>query len=508
MKQRLGLWTLVSIGVGSMIASGIYAMPAAMAAVAGPSLILAGILAGIIVIFQALPYAELGSTFHLEGGPYAFPRLAMGNSTGFLIGWSYFVNAFIGTAAIIDIFVVYLGFYIPDLSVGNTLTPLGIAIAVIVLWVFTIINILGVKWGGLYSIITTIGKLIALLIFVVVGFFYFKGGNFSPFFTYGFTGLSLAIPLFYWSYTGFETIVVPTGEVKNPSKTIPLAMIIAVIIAISTYFIVMVVFTGMISWEGLNIGFKNWKSFSSLSSPLADVSKGLGLFSLAAIVTIGAMVATGGAGGNWVLIQGRMPYAMAKDKLFWKLLGKTNSRFDTPANSLIFSSILTTIIMITIPNFPSVALIASFTAVFSYGSAILSVLILRKTKPNVKRSFKLPVARTFCVTGFILSTWLIYWASWPWTLVGSVFIIAGYLFYALLKGKKEWRRSFWVPIYLFGISLVSFIGDPTFSYNNILEISPLGIIKTPYDLVVLAIFAMIMFYIIYKKNTDNYELKN
>jgi amino acid transporter len=501
-NKKIGLWTLVSIGVGGMIGSGIFAMPAAIAAVAGPALVLAVIFAGLIVVFQALPYAELGSAFPLEGGPYAFPRLAMGDTTGFLIGWGYYVNAFVGTAAIINVFVNYLGFYIPGLSVHNNLTLIGTVIAIAIVWVFTLINVLGVKWGGLYSIITTIGKIIPIIIFVVIGFFYFNLDNFTPFMPYGFTGFALGIPLFFWAYTGFETVVVPTGEVKNPSKTIPLAMMLTLLITILVYLLVVIVFTGMVNWEALNISLNNWKAFDSIASPLAAVPKSLGLTALAVIATIGAILATGGAGGVWVLIQGRMPFAMAKDKLFWSAMSKVSPRFETPSNSLIFSSILTTIVIIAIPNFPSIALIASITAVFSYGSAILSVLILRKTKSDTKRYFRIPCIKVFCLVGFILSTFLIYWASWPWTFVGTLLINAGYIIYLFIRkgNKSSLKRSLWVPVYLLSISFISLIGDPIFTFNNILPIKPLGIIRSPYDLIALSVLAVLIFTWIYKIN--------
>ena len=161
---------------------------------------------------------------------------------------------------------VYLGYFFPGLAEGATLTPLGVSLAVIILWIFTIINILGVKWGGLYAIVTTIGKLIPLLIFVLVGFMYFKGANFSPFIPFGLTGLTLSITLFFWSYTGFEAIVVPSEEIKNPSRTIPLSMILTILITIFVYMVIAIAFVGMINWKFLGIASQNWAAISEISS--------------------------------------------------------------------------------------------------------------------------------------------------------------------------------------------------------------------------------------------------
>lgn len=501
LKREIGLFTLISIGVGGIIGSGIFALPAAMAAVAGPSLVMAILISGIITLFLGIAYAELGAAFPLAGGTYALPRLALGDFGGFLMGWGYFLYLFIGTAAIIDIFVVYLGFYFPGLAVGETLTPVGITVAVALLWIFTIINIFGVKWGGLYSVITTVGKVLPLVAFGLIGIFYFQKGNFEPFMPFGFMGVTLAVTLFFWSYTGFEAIVMTAEEVKKPHRTIPLAMLLSVLFTIVIYTFLAAIFVGMINWGGLGLKVGDWAGIGKFSSSLSSVAQGMNLPFLAALATIGAIIATGGASGSWVLIQGRLPFAMARDKLFWAPLGKIHDKYKTPAASLIFTSVLTTIILIAIPNFPSVALIASVTAVVPYAAAVLAVPILRKTRADVNRPFKLPCQFVITMIGFILSTYLIYWASWPWNVVGSLLMLTGYVAYLFVKKRKfEARRNSWIPVYLFGIMLVAFVGDPTFVFNNFTGYVPKGILKMPCDLIVLAIFAFFIYLWAYRSN--------
>ena len=499
-KKHIGIYTLLGIGLGSIIGSGIFALPAAMGAVAGPGLILAIILAGFISIFFALAYAELGATYSIEGGPYAFPRLAMGNFIGFLMGWGYFIYLFVGTAAIIDIFVVYLGFYIPGLAVGGTLTPTGIAIALVFLWAFTYVNIKGVKYGGIYSLVTTIGKLIPLLLFFVVGLFFTKTTNFTPFVPFGITGVTLAVTMFFWSYTGFEAIVVPAEEIDKPHKTIPLAMILTMIISTVVYLLIAFVFVGMIDWSSIGLSFKGWGGLEALSAPLSDVSKGLNLGWLAAIATIGAIIATGGSGGTWVLIQGRMPHAMAKDNLFWKQMSHLHPKYGTPAKGLILSSVLSSIILIALPHFASVALIASVTVIVPYAAAMLALVILRKQNPDTNRPFKVPLVKFFSLIGFILATILVYWASWPWTLIGGLLLFTGYPASLFLKTERThpFRHSLWFPVYVIGIVIVSFIGDTKFCFKNFTGINPLGYLPMPYDMIVLAIFAIIIFFWAYR----------
>ncbi len=502
LKRDLGLTTLVALGVGSIIGSGMFAMPAVMGSVAGPALIIAIVLTGIVTTLLAISYAELGSAFPLSGGPYSLPRLALGDTGGFLMGWGYFLYAFVGTAAIIDIFVTYLAFWIPGLAVGETLTPVGITIAVIALWIFTSINVVGVKWGGLYSLVTTVGKIIPLIVFAAVGLSFLSGVNFVPLLPFGLTGITLAMAFEFWAFTGFESVVVPTEEVKNPEKTIPRAMLLTMGIVIVVYVLIAVAFVGMINWTGLGISAGDWGSIGNLTSPLSDIAQAAGLPILAIIATIGALISTAGSGGDWVLLQGRIPYAMAKDGLFWGPMDSVHHKWGTPHVALIFASILTMIIQIFIPNFPSVALIASITALVPYAAAVLSVPILRKTRPTVDRPFKLPMPIVITGLGFILATLLVYWASWPWTLIGAVLMLIGYPLYLTFKDKKfEFTRNLWILVYLVFIIVMSYVGDTNFIYENFLPISPLGLIPMPYDMIVVTIVAILIFAWAYKANT-------
>lgn len=510
LQRQLGLFALVAIGVGAIIGSGIFVLPAIMGGVAGPAFIISVILVGLIVLILGLAYAELGSAYPMEGGPYSLPRKAMGNSSGFVLGFGYFIYAFTGTAAIIDVFITYLGYYVPGLAVNSVLTPIGIGIALIAIAIFTIINILGIKFGSEYAIITTLGKLIPLALFVIIGLMFFNASNFSPFAIAGFGGIELAMALDFFAFTGFESVVVPEGEAKNPGKNIPRAMILSILIVVAVYLLISIAFTGMFSWSGAGLTVGSWTGIGGLSSPLATAGASVGLPILALIVVIGAIISTAGCGGDWVLLQARIPYAMAKNKLFWSKMGDVNSKYGTPAKALIFASVLTGITMILLPTFPSVALLASITTLVPYACAALALPILRKTDPKAKRPFRLPFGTFFAVAGFVLCTLLIYWASWPWTLIGCLLMLVAYPLYLLVEGNKkiELKRNMWLIVYLVGIVVISLLGDPTFTYNNFLPIGPMGILTSPYDAITVVVFSLVIFAWAYAVNVRHPPLKD
>jgi len=508
LKKELGLWSLVGLGVGGIIGSGIFGLIAAYGADAGPALTLAIVLVGIIMTILALIYAELGSRFPLTGGPYSIPRLALGNSAGYLVGWGYFIYAFTGTAAIIDVFVAYIGFYVPGLSTGLTLTNLGIGVALVALAVFTVINVLGVRWGGLFGMVTTVAKLIPLILFALVGLFYLNFGNFSPFMPSGWSGIAVAMALAVFMFTGFEAVVIPSGEVKNSSRTIPRAIIITMAVVVVVYVLIGIAFVGLINWSGLGMSVGDWSystGIGSLSSPLSDVAKGAGYGLLAAIITIGAVISTAGAGSDWVLFQGRIPYAMADDGLFPKPMDRVNGKYGTPALSIVFASVLTGIIQVLFPFFPNVVLLASITTLIPYAAASVSLAILRKNpRLGVADHFRLPGGMVFAFLGFVLSSVLIYWATWPLTLVGAILTLIGFPLYLFAKNKEmEWRRQAWFWVYVVGLTAISFLGDTNFVTSGVLSVAgPLGYVSMPYDLVVIAVFSALVFLWAYKANTN------
>jgi basic amino acid/polyamine antiporter, APA family len=443
LKREVGMLGLTAITVGGIIGSGIFALAATMGSVAGPAALIALLFLGGIVVLLALPYAELSAAFPITGGPYSLPRRALGDFGGFLIGWGYFLYAFIGTAAIIDVFVEYLGTYVGGLTFITSagainLTLLGVGVALVFLVFYTVLNIAGIKWGSAFAIVTTFSKLIPLLLFGVIGLLFLRVGNFTAFglTPFGWTGVAFAMSLGFFAFTGFEAASIPAEEVQNPKRTLPRATILSVGIVTAIYAVVALAFVGGMRWIPLGLSPGSWGSTGSLL--LNNLASAWGLPILATVVVVGAILSTLGAGGDWVLLQGRMPYAMAKDHLFFRSMAKVSPRFGTPAVALTFASVLTGAILIAIPSFPEVALIASITTLLPYGAAALALLVLRRTDPTAERPYRLPFALVLTPLAFVFATVLIYWASWPWTLVGVFLMLVGVPLYFLFT-KPEFR---------------------------------------------------------------------
>ncbi len=441
LKREVSMLGLTSITVGGIIGSGIFALAATMGSVAGPAAVVALALLGVVVILLALPYAELGAAFPTTGGPYSLPRRALGNFAGFLLGWGYFLYAFIGTAAIIDVFVEYLGTYWGALITVNSsgvlsITWLGVGIALVFLAGYTLLNVVGVKWGSIFAIVTTFSKIIPLVLFGLIGLLLLRLDNFSAFgfSPFGWTGIAFAMALGFFAFTGFEAASIPAEEVRDPKRSIPRATILSVGIVTLIYALVAVAFIGGIRWGALSISPGNWGGTGALL--LNNVADAWGLAILGTVVVAGAILSTLGAGGDWVLLQGRMPYAMAKDNLFLKSMARVSPRFGTPAVALVFASVLTGAVLVVLTNFPAVALLASITTLVPYAAASLALVVLRRTDAAAERPYRMPAAWVLAPVAFVAATILVYWASWPWTLIGVFAMLGGIPLYFLFTSPK------------------------------------------------------------------------
>ncbi len=493
LRRELGLLELVGVGVGGIVGSGIFMMPAAVAAESGPLSLVAWAIAGAAMTIIALTYAELGSTYPLTGGPYYFPRRAFGELIGFVVGWGYWVSCFVAVAAVTNAFINYLSFLVPGLAVGMKLTPLGLLAGVATIWLLTLLNVAGVKWGGLYAVVTTVLKVLPLLAFCILGLASLNAQNFLNVPPNWARGIGLGIALSVWAYMGFEDVTIPSEEVRRPKKDIPRSVIAIMATVTIVYLLVSAAFLGLIRWSELGFKEFSWSSLYNLSSPLSDVASAAGLEALSIAILIGAVISTGGCAGVWILGSGRIAFAMARDQLLPRFMSGIHTKFGTPHVGLIISSILSTVTLLAIPFFPAVALVGTLTAIIPYALAALSLVVLRGEE--VSRPFKLPAYKLLSFIGFAFATYIAYWSCWPWTLIGLLLIALGLPVYTSLRGFKGFKESYWLWIYLVGIALISLTGDPYFEYENPLPISVLGLLPYPLDLLACTLLSVVIFYL-------------
>lgn len=426
-KGKIGIWTATSLVVGNMIASGVFMLPATLAVYGGVSLI-GWLISGAGALCLALVFSWLSKLKpNATGGPYAYTRDGMGEFAGFLVAWGYWISVWCTNAAIAVAFVSYLTIFIPALS-NNPFLSVGTGLSAI--WFLTWINTKGVKEAGIVQVITTILKLAPLLVITIGGLFYLNMDHFIPFNVSSESDLSVitsATTLTLFAFLGLESATIPSGNIENPEKTIPRATIIGTLITTVIYFLGTVAVMGLIPPSELHLS----------QAPFADAAASIWGEGARYLVAGGAVISTFGALNGWILIQGQMPYAAARDKIFPAIFAK-ESKNGTPVMGIIISSILISILMSMnftrslADTFTFMILLTTLTVLLPYLFSIISLVMLEHKQQKLT-SFKLIIS----VLAFLYSMWAIIGSGEEIVYWGFILLMAGLPFYAWIQMKRK-----------------------------------------------------------------------
>jgi basic amino acid/polyamine antiporter, APA family len=429
-SKQIGLWTATSLVVGNMIASGLFMLPATLGIYGGISLI-GWIISGAGAICLALVFSWLSKLQPLAtGGPYAYTREGMGNFAAFLVAWGYWVSIWCTNAAITVAFVSYLSAFIPALG-SNPILSVGTGLAAI--WFLTWINAKGIREAGIVQVITTVLKIAPLLVITIGGLFYLNMDHFIPFNVSSQSNLSAitsTTTLTLFAFLGLECATIPSGSVKNPEKTISRATIIGTLLTTFIYMASTVAVMGLIPPSLLHVS----------QAPFADAAASIWGEEARYLVAGGAVISTFGALNGWILVQGQMPMAAARDHLFPHVFAKENKN-GTPALGLVISSVLISIL--TTMNFSNslaetykfAILIGTLTCLVAYLFSIIAFFIIDNKQPGIRWG-KMCIA----FLAFIYSMWAVIGAGEETVYWGFILLMAGLPFYAWIQIKqKTWR---------------------------------------------------------------------
>jgi amino acid transporter len=437
LKRELGLMAATAIVVGNCIGSGIFTSAASLAAASNPkTAIIAWIITSVGSLLIALSFASLGTAMPRTGGPIVYTRAAFGDFAGFLIAWTYWVGAWVGNAAIITAFMLYFTYFVP----GANTPVFAFLLTSGVLWFFTIINILGVKGAGRVSIITTVLKVSALIVFVVIAAMHFNPAMLNTVSkpeVSGMNTLPAAIAIALWAFVGIESATVPAGEIKNPERIIRKSTIYGTIVAAVIYLVVSVVGMGVLDQAVL----------AESEAPLADIiNAATGGTWGGNFIAAGAIVSALGASSGWILTTARSAFGASRDKLFPAIFGKIHPEYKTPVASLIISAVAANILLIlnyvgslnSAFNFMLLLATLAFLPAYAF-SAAADIILLKKHSPDfnlfnfLKNSF-------IALLAFIYSIYAIYGTGAKVVMYGFILMLAGiplYVFMLLQNNKND-----------------------------------------------------------------------
>lgn len=429
-KKKLGFWTSSSLVVGNMIGSGIFLLPATLASFGSISLI-GWIISALGAAALAFVFIEFSKMLPgTSGGPYVYSRNGLGDLAGFLVAWGYWISIWCVNAAIAIAVVSYLGVFFPVLQDNNVI---AISVGLAIVWSVVWINTRGIREAALLSLITTILKITPLLAIGIFGLFYLKMENFTSFNISGLTdiqAITQAATLTFFAYMGIECATIPSGDIENPKRTIPR----------STYFGLGVVALVYILGTTSLMGIIPPDELQYSQAPFADAAAIIWGPWAENLVALGAIVSTLGALNGWILVQGQIPAAISRDKLFPKLFAKENKN-GVPAIGIILSSVLISILMIMnyakglVAAFKFALLLSSMTALIAYLFTSVSYVIITAKKEGVSTEFKLKATLAFIA--FVFSIWAIAGSGMEIVYWGFLLLIGGLPVFVWMKIKNE-----------------------------------------------------------------------
>ena len=420
----LGFWSAVAIVMGNMIGSGVFLLPASLAAYRGLSLV-GWLLSAVGAVMLALVFARLARQRPAAGGLYAYTRDAFGPVPGFLVSWGYWGSTVATLAALAVAFVGYLDPFIP--SIVRAPIPAA-ALAIGTVWVLIGVNVAGVRGAGRVQVTTLALKIAPLVIIGIGGLMYFEPSSFTmpPAGDVSVTGQIVAtMTLTLWAFLGLECATIPADSVKDPARTIPRATVVGTLAAAVIYIIATVGVMSLVPVDTLAMS----------TAPFADGGRRLFGDGAAQLVALGAAISCFGALNGWVLVVGQLPMAAAADGLFPQVFGRLSSR-GTPAAAMILAGVLASALVgmnywrTLVDAFTFIILLSTLSTLIPYVFCSLAVWLMPgQPRPSTG-------AAMVSVLAFIYAMFAIYGAGAETVFYGFLLLLAGLPVYVGLKGNK------------------------------------------------------------------------
>jgi amino acid transporter len=505
LRRELGLIGATWASETSIIGSGWLFAPLTAALLVGGGAVVDWVIAGIVVILLALCHAELGAMYPVSGGTARFPHFAFGSVAG--IGFGFFAYVQAVTIAPIECyaFVTYASYYWPGLYNTHTgkITGAGLWVTVVLMAVFTAVNFLALRQFARVNNVITWWKVAVPVFTIIVLFFQFHPGNFTAgglgFLPGGAKGLFAALPLagIIFAYSGFEQADQLAGEIKDPGRNLPRAIIISVLLGTAIYTLLQVVFIGAIPPHDLPKGLLGINDPLILAGPFAGVAALAGLAWLAHILRVDAFISPSGTGLIYTTGTSRISYGLARNRYAPQIFGRTNGS-GVPWVGLIFAFIFGLFFLLPFPSWHSIVGLITGASVLMYAGAPLSLGAFRGQVPEAPRPYRLPAASVLCPLAFVIADLLIYWSGFEVVWKLGIVLVIGYVLIGISmafdreRPPLDWKSAIWLPVWLIGLGIISWLGQ----YSGGGVAPPLNTSTIPFwwDIVVVAGFSLAIYY--------------
>jgi amino acid transporter len=519
----MGLVGAIWASESSIIGSGWLFGALLAAQLAGAAAIISWIIAGIAVIILALVHAELGGMYPVSGGTARFPHYAFGSVAGISFGFFSWLQAI--CVAPIECFAVmqYGSYYVHGVyhvnaaGVGNV-TGLGFVLTIVLMAIFTVINFFGIKWLARSNSTIMWWKIAIPVLAIVVLLFKWHSGNFSVgspgplvkatgarldgvggFAPFGAKGVLSAVVGggIVFAYLGFEQADQLAGEIKNPQRNLPRAIIGAIAIGTVVYIMLQVVFIAAMDPSQLTHGFPGISNATILAGPFAGLAGLIALGWLAIILRLDAFISPFGTGLIYATSTSRVGYGLARNRYYPQVFQRTDSR-GVPWVSLLFTFLFGMVFLLPFPSWHALVGLVTGASVLMYAGAPLSLGAFRGQVPEASRPYRMGGATVLAPIAFIVANLIIYWSGFEviWKL--GICIVIGYVLIGISmrfdseRPPLDWKSAQWLPVYLIGMGIISWQGQ----FSGGAVAAPLNTGKIPlwWDIVVVAAFSLVIYF--------------
>ena len=411
---------LFAIVLNSIIGAGIFGLPSEVFALIGVYSLLAFIVCAGAVTLIVLCFAEVSSRFSETGGPYLYAREAFGPVVGFEVGWLTWIARVTAFAANCNLLVAYFSFFVPGAASGT-----GRALTIsIVVTALTVVNFVGVRDATRVTNGLTVAKLIPLVLFIGVGFFFIDTGNYLSAALPQFGDFSVSVLLLVYAFTGFEMAAIPSGEARDPRQDLPRALLTAIAVVTVFYFLIQLVTIGTLP------------ELANSTRPLADAgARFLGSMG-GAIISAGALVSILGNLNVTLLVTPRLLFAMGERRELPSFLGATHRRFHTPHIAIFITAAIVLALTLT-GTFVYAATISVIARLLSYGATCLALPVLRRQVNAPIARFVAPAGVAVSMVSLLIVGWLLSNSTGPQARDAGIAVVLGLLIYfASRMGRK------------------------------------------------------------------------
>ena len=438
--RGLGIVACTALVVGNMVGSSFLMAPAALARYGALSIVV-WLVSALGALCLGLVFSRLARVAPATGGPYAWSRMGYGDFVGFLIAFGYWISIWTSLPAIAAAFVGYLQALVPALA-----SPaFTIAIALTAIWSVTLVNVRGIREAAAFQVVTTVAKFLPFLAISLLGLLRISGRHFVPLNPTGeplLGAIAAAAPITMFAFMGLESATIPTGDVRDPQRTIPRATILGILLSSALYILGTVVVLGVVPIERLSV----------TNAPFADAAGLLWGGWAYDMVAVAAIVSTLGTLNGWTLLAGQIPMAAAWDRLMPKAFGRKSGR-GVPRFALIVSACLASALVIvassgstSLTSFYSVVVgLSTLMALIPYVFCTLVEPLLGtrgtadaepgSATPVAPRGIRLAYVVPAC-GAFVFSLGTIYGVGAQGVMFGFLLLLCGLPLYVLLRRER------------------------------------------------------------------------